>query len=70
MEINNKKSRVTSVFVSWFKGGSVTVHDETQNVTVHFDSIAELDSFMNQLSVLKTMWEKKNEQGINVKNRT
>ena len=60
MEINNKKSRVTSVFVSWFKGGSITVQDETQNVTVHFNSIEELDKFTEQLGVLRDMWEKKN----------
>ena len=60
MNINKKQTRTTSVFVSWFKGGSVTVQDDTQNVTVHFNSIEELDKFIQQLNVLKTMWEKKN----------
>ena len=60
MDINNKKSRTVSVFVSWFKGGSITVQDETQNVTVHFNSIEELERLIQQLGVLKDMWEKKN----------
>ena len=60
MEINKKKSRNVSVFVSWFKGGSVTVQDDVQNVTVHFNSIEELDKFIEQLGVMKNMWEKKN----------
>lgn len=60
MEINKKATRVVSVFVSWFKGGSVMVQDDTQNVTVHFNTIEELDKFISQLEVLKKMWEKKN----------
>lgn len=59
MNINKKQTRVVSVFVSWFKGGSVTVQDDTQNVTVHFNSIEELDKFIEQLGVMRKMWERK-----------
>ena len=60
MEINKKKTRNISAFVSWYKGGSITVQDDTQNVTIHFNNIEELDKFTEQLGVLRKMWEKKN----------
>ena len=59
MKVNGNPK--VAIIVNW-ENPSVVISTKSGNVTMQFDNIEELDSFMQQLGILKEMWEKKEER--------